>query len=72
MLSNVKSTRIKVDDIAIRELNAVPISLLKPSDKKQLLQNFFGDERVQILVSQILIKQATTNNAQVIPNPTHN
>ena len=34
-----------------------------------LLQNFFSDERVQILVSQILIKQASNqqNQVQVLP-----
>ena len=30
----------------------------KPQDKRNLLRNFFADERVQILVSQILIKNA--------------
>ena len=36
----------------------VSIAQLKQQDKRNLLKNFFGDERVQILVSQVLIKHS--------------
>lgn len=58
-LQNVKSTRISSAHLKSSELTQlVSIAQFKPQDKKNLLRNFFGDERVQILVSQLLIKHS--------------
>ena len=68
VLQNVKSTRIKTDHIRNSDINyLVSVSQFKQQDKRNLLKNFFGDERVQILVSQILIKNsgvASSSSAQ--------
>jgi len=37
--------------IEIPEISQIAVSSLKAQDKRQLLDNFFTDERVQILVS---------------------
>ena len=59
LLQNVKSTRIKVNHLKSTEINhPISVAQFKQQDKRNLLKNFFGDERVQILVSQLLIKHS--------------
>lgn len=59
VLQNVRATKIKENHLRNSELNhKVTVGQLKPQDKKKMLRNFFSDDRVQILVSKILIKHA--------------
>jgi hypothetical protein len=46
--------RVKPDDVALLKPEQIQIASFKPVDKKQLLEAFFADERVQIYVSQLL------------------
>jgi hypothetical protein len=58
-LQNVKSMRVKPEDVALLQPDQILVENFKPVDKKQLLEAFFGDERVQIYVSQMLAAQAS-------------
>lgn len=50
--------RVKPEDMVLLKPEKIPISNFKPQDKKMLLEFFFSDERVQLYVSQLLIKRA--------------
>lgn len=53
-LKNIKSHKIRTDQIEIPDLNSINISSFKPQEKKRLLENFFADERVAPIVKRIL------------------
>ena len=44
----------------------VHLDALQPHDKRELLRNFFSDERIQIMISQLLIKSSSTAPAEPV------
>lgn len=53
-LKNIKSIKIKTEKIDIPDITSISISQFKPQEKKRLLENYFGDERVSEVVNRIL------------------
>ena len=48
---NVRNLKAKPSQLTGPELSSINIAAFKPADKRNLLEIFFSDERVQILVS---------------------
>jgi hypothetical protein len=46
--------RVKPEDMPLPSADQITVASLKAADKKHLLEDFFGDERVQLYVKQLL------------------
>eukprot|EP00347_Sterkiella_histriomuscorum_P019926 403339774 len=68
-LKNVKSIKIRTDQIDIPELTSIQISQFKALDKKRLMEKFLSDERV-IMIIQNKIRQNQAQN-QISQNQQH-
>jgi hypothetical protein len=47
---NVRSLKAKPSQVAGPELSSINIASFKPADKRTLLEIFFSDERVQVII----------------------
>lgn len=56
-LKNIKSIKIRTEQIEIPDINSINISQFKPQEKKRLIENFFKDPRVSHVVKRILASQ---------------
>lgn len=61
-LKNIKSIKIRTEQIEIPDINSITISQFKPQEKKRLLENFFRDDRVALLVKRLLASQEPNLN----------
>lgn len=56
-LKNIKSIKIRTDQIEIPDINSINISSFKAQEKKRLIETFFADDRVSTIVRRILSQQ---------------
>jgi hypothetical protein len=47
---NVRSLKAKPSQVTGPELSSINIASFKPADKRTLLEIFFSDERVQVII----------------------
>lgn len=60
--------RVRPEDVTLLKPEQVPISGFKPQDKKQLLENFLADERVQLYMSKLLAQKTSQVPDQAVVN----
>lgn len=53
---NVRSLKAKPSQLTGPELSSINIASFKVADKRTLLEIFFSDERVQVIIGQLLTK----------------
>lgn len=61
MLSNMKSLKVRTDQIEIPDLQSINIQAFKPQDKKLLIDLFCNDEMVQQICTDILNRMRKDN-----------
>jgi hypothetical protein len=55
-LENARTTRVKPEEVIVPDLSQINLASFKQNDKRQLLEIFFSDERVQVIIGQLLTK----------------